>query len=276
MSYVKTEWVNNSTPALSAENLNKIEQGIFDLTEKMTTVYKSKGSVLVANLPTSGMEVGDVYNLLDESSYGPIGTNVVWTSNSTWDALAGLMTIDSTLSSTSTNPLQNKSIYSVIQDILVPIGYMFTWKPISGSTVDLSTADKVHDHYGFGTWQQIKDKFLLSAGDTYTVGATGGEASHILTTNEMPTHAHGSGTLTTETAGAHNHNITGGASIASGSGNAYWWAPIVNGSGTLPDHISTGGQHTHTISGSTANNGSGTAHNNMPPYVTVYVWQRIA
>ena len=30
MAYTKTTWVNNTTPAISADNLNKMEQGIYD------------------------------------------------------------------------------------------------------------------------------------------------------------------------------------------------------------------------------------------------------
>lgn len=41
-----------------------------------------------------------------------------------------------------------------------------------------------------GTWEQIKDTFILAAGDTYKAGTTGGEATHILTTDEMPAHNH--------------------------------------------------------------------------------------
>lgn len=41
-----------------------------------------------------------------------------------------------------------------------------------------------------GTWEKIKDKFLLSSGDTYTNGAIGGEATHTLTIEEMPSHVH--------------------------------------------------------------------------------------
>lgn len=41
-----------------------------------------------------------------------------------------------------------------------------------------------------GTWERIKDTFLLSAGDTYSAGATGGEATHTLTVDEMPSHTH--------------------------------------------------------------------------------------
>lgn len=31
-----------------------------------------------------------------------------------------------------------------------------------------------------GTWEQVKDRFVLAAGDSYAVGATGGEATHTL------------------------------------------------------------------------------------------------
>lgn len=41
-----------------------------------------------------------------------------------------------------------------------------------------------------GTWQQIKDRFLMCAGSTYKAGGTGGEASHTLTVKEMPSHSH--------------------------------------------------------------------------------------
>ena len=41
-----------------------------------------------------------------------------------------------------------------------------------------------------GTWERIKDKFLLASGDTYSNGSTGGSATHTLTTNEMPSHKH--------------------------------------------------------------------------------------
>ena len=41
-----------------------------------------------------------------------------------------------------------------------------------------------------GTWTQLQNRFLLGAGSSYTNGATGGEATHTLTTNEMPSHKH--------------------------------------------------------------------------------------
>ena len=56
--------------------------------DDISTVYKAKGSTTSGSLP-SNPSVGDVYDLTDASSYGPVGTNVVWTGTK-WDALAGI------------------------------------------------------------------------------------------------------------------------------------------------------------------------------------------
>lgn len=104
------------------------------------------------------------------------------------------------------------------------------------------------------TWVQIKDTFLLAAGDTYSGGSTGGEATHTLTINEMPSHYH----------------------------NFYrqqWWSNDVESTSNIYSwKTSTGGS---TQARYIANNtsfldpkGGDQPHNNMPPYLTVYVWQR--
>ena len=41
-----------------------------------------------------------------------------------------------------------------------------------------------------GSWEQIKDRFLLACGSTYSNGSTGGESTHKLTVDEMPSHNH--------------------------------------------------------------------------------------
>ena len=41
-----------------------------------------------------------------------------------------------------------------------------------------------------GTWEQIKDTFVLAAGDTYQAGATGGQADVTLTEDMIPAHSH--------------------------------------------------------------------------------------
>ncbi|WP_313678458.1 hypothetical protein [Corynebacterium stationis] len=49
MAYTKTEWVNDSKPAISAENLNKIEQGIADAHAIVATPGKSAYDIAVDN-----------------------------------------------------------------------------------------------------------------------------------------------------------------------------------------------------------------------------------
>jgi len=95
-----------------------------------------------------------------------------------------------------------------------------------------------------GTWERIQDTFLLAAGSTYAAGSTGGEATHTLTVDEMP---------------SHSHNISVGKDAASGNAQ---WRPFSWGGGT-------GQSSTQPI-------GGGQAHNNMPPYLAVYVWKRTA
>lgn len=77
-------------------------------------------------------------------------------------------------------------------------------------------------------WEQIKDVFLLQAGNTYAAGSTGGEATHALTINEMPSHCHysdrtsqtsfssGGPCAARDTSGTQNHatSYTGGLSSA--------------------------------------------------------------
>ena len=96
-----------------------------------------------------------------------------------------------------------------------------------------------------GTWTRIKDSFILAAGDSYAAGATGGEATHTLTVAEMPSHRH---EITSRTA----------------AGNYYGYAVTSDNTSTTIGTINT--QAT----------GGGAAHNNMPPYITRYVWERTA
>lgn len=102
-----------------------------------------------------------------------------------------------------------------------------------------------------GTWEQIKDRFLLACGSTYNAGATGGEATHTLTINEMP---------------SHRHQLT-----ANGDGPSLYpdWGKT-SGWGVPSKHLDGNGGIV-----SSALTGGGQAHNNMPPYLAVYMWKRI-
>ena len=100
-----------------------------------------------------------------------------------------------------------------------------------------------------GTWVQIKDKFLLAAGTTYKAGSTGGEAAHTLTASEMPNHKHA---VYYPNAGAADHSAP--ANYPDGPSDSTYYA----------------------VGSYTSGTGGGGAHNNMPPYLAVYVWKRTA
>lgn len=103
-----------------------------------------------------------------------------------------------------------------------------------------------------GTWEQLKDRFLLGAGDTYSAGSSGGEAAHALTVNEMPPHQHPM--YADEEFSAYH----------TGNNNAWKQALINASNSTTLDYMRTG------------SSGGGWAHNNMPPYLTVYMWKRVS
>ena len=111
-----------------------------------------------------------------------------------------------------------------------------------------------------GKWEQIQNRFLLAAGSSYTAGNTGGEATHKLTANEMPSHTH-----------ALRANTSWGESETLGA-----WKQYVS-SGILMDAGSSGTTITTSYYYDVAQPvGGGAAHNNMPPYLVVYMWKRTA
>ena len=97
-----------------------------------------------------------------------------------------------------------------------------------------------------GTWTALTGRFLIGAGTDFPAGSTGGERTHTLTVAEMPAHKHPSTTP----------NIIQNR--------------VTDTGGTDYGFISDG---SWTDSGS---DGGGAAHENMPPYRSVYMWERTA
>lgn len=66
----------------------------YALKSELLSVYKYKSSVPnEAGLPTTGQIIGDTYNVIAKSSYGPAGMNVAW-NGTAWDAMGGSFEID--------------------------------------------------------------------------------------------------------------------------------------------------------------------------------------
>lgn len=143
-----------------------------------------------------------------------------------------------------------------------------------------------------GTWEKIEDKFLLASGNTYDNGATGGEAEHTLTEQEIPWHSHSYSetmnvsphVLTIEEMPAHTHDvIVDGATAYIRPGTENIQLPVCDAEHhTLYTSRSTGdGQgHTHGIYSESRQTGkygyTSPSHNNMPPYLAVNMWVRIS
>ena len=116
----------------------------------------------------------------------------------------------------------------------------------------LNTADKVKNIYG-GNWEAFgAGKVLIGAGSnggrSFTAGSTGGEYTHTLTINEMPSHTH---TVTDRYFKRNQGDQLGNTHGDELLGNTYT---------------------TETTSAA----GGGQAHNNMQPYVVVYMWRRVS
>lgn len=125
-----------------------------------------------------------------------------------------------------------------------------------------------------GTWEQLKDRFLLGTGDTYIAGATGGSATKTIAKANLPNYTLYSASHTHGQA-SHNHI---NAYYNTGHSGGYYAHDLTS---TTPD----GGVKSYTGSAQPAiyettitvtSGGSGTALDVMNPYLAVYMWKRTA
>lgn len=110
-----------------------------------------------------------------------------------------------------------------------------------GSIYQSTSATSPSSLFG-GTWEQIKDVFLLAAGDTYKAGSTGGSADAVVV----------------------EHKHTFATLVASELGSAYSSPTTANNYSEIRQSADT---NTTGVSG---------VGKNMPPYLTVYMWRRVA
>lgn len=109
-----------------------------------------------------------------------------------------------------------------------------------------------------GTWEQIKDRFILAAGDTYAAGSTGGSANHNHSIGDMFASMYFMGNYV-------DYHYSGNAA----------WSP--NYRNTFPggtSDVQTSG--ISYVSGTTVYGSPTKEANNLPPYIAMYVWKRVA
>ena len=139
-----------------------------------------------------------------------------------------------------------KTTLTAVFSMIYPVGSIYINAGVSTSPATLM---------GFGTWSRYGEGRVLvsqSGSDTEfdTLGETGGSKTHTLSVSELPSHTH-------------THTVKTGRSFSSSIGNA----PVVQGSDNTI--LSTSDE-------TTSSTGSGSAHNNLQPYIVVYMWRRTA
>ena len=168
-----------------------------------------------------------------------------------------------TLPADTKKVLNGNGAWASLIDMVYPVGSIYM------STQSTSPATL----FG-GTWQALENRFLVGAGDDYTAGVTGGEATHTLTASELPQHTHwANGTTQAENgdwmiAKVKSTSSSGVLPVAAGTDRI---APATN----YDSESSWGNVDLATQTGGVSV-AVGTAHNNLPPYLPVYMWERTA
>lgn len=135
---------------------------------------------------------------------------------------------------------KQNAIRSVL-DFFYPVGSIYI---STSSTFNPQTA------WG-GTWKKTADgRCLIGASDKYPLRSTGGEAEHTLTVNEMPTHRH------------YKSRVN--------------WYNDLQTNGIFVNIVAKSNLKVDGPDNYTDYAGGSKAHNNMQPYLAVYIWERTA
>lgn len=286
-SAAKSVAIPSVDSSLSSTSTNAIQN------KAVNTALSGKASTAVATTSANGLMSASDKTKLNGIAIG-----------------ANKTTVDSALSTTSTNPVQNKAVKAALDSKLNTSGGTLTgnltgqyltgtWLQTTDATdlgstpskvavldgsglvysrtlaelksdIGVDTATLVDLFYPIGSiymstdttnpqsrftgtyWLPIYNRFLLGAGDTYKAGTMGGEATHTLTRSEIPSHYHD------------EYVGNDGGSFSAPSGYHGW------------PNIAYISKKTWWATGSkTSDAGGDGAHNNMPPYLAVYMWRRV-
>lgn len=237
----ETKYVKDSeltTTVSTLQNTVKTnESNISTLTKNLNTEISERKNVtsdLQAKLDNTNINVTNNTNTIKVNQQ-----NILTNSTAIGENRANITTNKTNISTNAKSIESINSTLSKMIDTIYPVGSIY----LSMTTANPQTL------FGVGTWERIKDRFLLGCGDSYdTIGITGGEETHTLTVEEMPSHNH-----TSSQYNAYCNNYGDKYTTATGSG--MWFNP---------NNIVTD------------KTGGGKAHNNMPPYVTCYMWKRVS
>lgn len=160
----------------------------------------------------------------------------------------------------TTNVIQEGT--SINKDLFDDVGFHYGMILMWSGSID-TIPSGWHLCDGTNGTPDLRDRFIVGAGNGYIVGASGGSNSVVLNVNQLPSHTH---TVTMNNAGTHNHRVENVPKKVSDGTNGSWRVAGVSNSTT--DYTTTNnGDHTHSIT--IANTGAGGGHENRPPYYSL-------
>lgn len=143
-----------------------------------------------------------------------------------------------------------------------------TWVPPVGIIITTGSPTSPAALYDGTSWARITDRFLIGAGESYSLGSTGGSTAHTLTVAEMPAHSHG-GSITG--AGNHTHTLTAYTDASSGSYLNYQDRVAFGMSNRT---TSAAGAHSHAVS--VGSSGGNKSFSILNQYIAKFIWRRVS
>jgi hypothetical protein len=204
-----------------------------------STDFASKDALLTGNplKVVKGTEIDDEFNAIQTAVNSKADINS--------PALTGSPTAPT--AATETNTTQIATTAFVQQEInAIPEVDLSTVYPVGSVYINASVATNPATLLGFGTWTAFAAGRVLvglNSGDTDfdTAEETGGAKTHTLTVDEMPAHTH-----SVPNSGSQNNSFDSGTTVG------------------------------NDVTGTSGSTGGGQAHNNLQPYIVVYMWKRTA
>lgn len=292
------------------------------------SIANSTGALDISVLDNDSLKVNNniVINAANYTNYTPTKTGVGatgnWNINITGDAntldgkdssyfaptespaLTGVPTAPTATAGTNNSQIASTAFVQTALTSALPRGAVIMWYGAAGS-IPAGWALCDGSNVGGYLTPDLRDRFIVGAGSSYNLGATGGTSSVTLNTDQIPGHSHNGSTDSqsanhthnfsggTSSAGVHYHVFPGDDQLDGANGVAGWVAGYDgafpydaksnrSGGGKLWQ-TSQSGSHGHTISGTTdgvsqthahqftTNSvGGGAAHENRPPFYALF------
>lgn len=204
-----------------------------------STDFASKDALLTGNplKVVKGTEIDDEFNAIQTAVNSKADTNS--------PALTGTPTAPTAATTTDTTQIATTAF--VQQEIsAIPEVDLSSVYPVGSIYMNAAVSTNPGTLLGFGTWASFGAGRVLvgldsSDTDFDTAEETGGAKTHTLTVDEMPAHTH-----SVPNSGSQNNSFDSGTTVG------------------------------NDVTGTSGSTGGGQAHNNLQPYIVVYMWKRTA